>query len=210
MRSERSAAGMEKTVLSGSPGRATGIKTRVLPGSKGRFTVITIIAGFVMITGSVVLWSARDIPVIPRLEGIEVALADRECSCLLPDGDLIYVGGVDGLYLLDAATLNFIEQVEIPGGPVLQLVSALYKAPDGSLWVAHNRGISVRKDGSWRTYGISDGLLDLRANCFCPADGGFWAGTWGGAYFFADTGGGYEITKSYTTDNGLTNNMIIT
>ncbi|MCL2322810.1 MAG: hypothetical protein FWC47_11995 [Oscillospiraceae bacterium] len=173
-----------------------------------RIAVILTVAGLLVVALAVVLWLKRDKPVITKLEGIEIALADRECSCLLPDGDVIYVGGADGLYLLDSKTLAFIKKVEIPGGPILQLVSALYKMPDGSLWVAHNRGISMLQNREWKTFGLADGLLDLRANCFYQGDGGLWAGTWGGAYFFAETNGVYSIQKAYTTDNGLTDNMI--
>ena len=165
--------------------------------------------GLLIAIAAVGLWLAREKPPpAPRLAGIETALEDQECACLLPDGEVIYVGGVDGLYLLDAATLAYQEKLEIPGGPALQLVSALHITPDGALWVAHNRGISVRLHGVWRTFGKADGLLDLRANCFCPADGGLWAGTWGGAYFFAETNGVYAIETSFTMDNGLTDNMI--
>jgi len=173
-----------------------------------RIAVILTVFGFLVVTAAVVLWLTREKPVIMKLDQIETALENRECSCLLPDGDFIYVGGVNGLYLLDAATLSFIEKVEIPGGPALQLVTALYKMPDGSLWVAHNRGISVRRDDVWQTFGKEDGLLDLRANCFTPAEDGLWAGTWGGVYFFAETGGVYAIQKTYTTESGLTDNMI--
>ena len=175
-----------------------------------RVAVSLAFVGLLAVLVSMVLWIAREKPVNKQLE-IEVALANLECSCLLPDGNFIYVGGVDGLFLLDAATLTIIEEVIIPGGPVLQLVSALYKTPDGALWVAHNRGISVRIDDKWRTFDEEDGLLDLRANCFCPdTRGGLWAGTWGGAYYFAETNGDYTLQKSLTMENGLTDNMIYT
>ena len=165
--------------------------------------------GLLAALAAVGLWLAREKPApAPRLEGLETALENRECACILPGGDVVYVGGADGLYLLDAATFELAEQVEIPGGPALQLVSALHMTPDGALWVAHNRGISVRRGDAWRTFGREDGLLDLRANCFCPAGGGLWAGTWGGAYFFTEIDGVYTIQKKLTVDNGLTDNMV--
>lgn len=165
--------------------------------------------GLLAALATVGLWLAREKPApAPQLEALEIALEDRECACLLPDGDVIYVGGADGLYLLDAATFTPAGQVEIPGGPALQLVSALCKTSDGALWVAHNKGISVCRGGAWRTFGRADGLPDLRANCFCPMEDGLWAGTWGGAYFFADAGGGYAVQKKFTADNGLSDNMV--
>ena len=165
--------------------------------------------GLLAILAAVGLWLTRGKPApAPQLEDRELALEDRECGCLLPDGDVIYVGGANGLYLLDAATFEPTGQIEIPGGPALQLVSALHMTPDGALWVAHNKGISVRRGNEWKTFGKEDGLLDLRANCFCPVENGLWAGTWGGAYFFAETpGGDYAVQKKYTKENGLAGNM---
>jgi len=178
--------------------------------SFGLLAVILTAVGLLTAISSAVFWLNREKPDIPKLDEIEIALADTECSCLLLDGEFIYAGGADGLYMLDSATLTLIEKAAVPDSPVLQLVSALYKMPDGSVWAAHNRGISVRRDGIWKTFGKEDGLADLRANCFYPEGGGLWAGTWGGAYFFAESGGSYSIQKSYTADNGLTDNMIFT
>jgi len=166
--------------------------------------------GLLVILAAVGLWLTRGKPApAPQLEDRKLALEDRECACLLPGGDVLYVGGANGLYLLDAATFELKGQIEIPGGPALQLVSDLHKTPDGALWVAHNRGISVRRGNEWKTFGKEDGLLDLRANCFCPVEDGLWAGTWGGAYFFAETpGGDYTVQKKYTMENGLADNMV--
>ena len=58
--------------------------------------------------------------------------------------------------------------VTLPGlpGPASNDVSALVRAEDGGLWVGtFDAGLSHRRaDGTWRHYGLADGLIDDRVN----------------------------------------------
>jgi PAS domain S-box-containing protein len=61
------------------------------------------------------------------------------------------------------------------------VISSIDEDTDGSLWIATNGGLSVLKDGVFRTYGTADGLSNAQVRMtYHDRDGSHWIGTFGG------------------------------
>jgi len=102
-------------------------------------------------------------------------------------------GGLARLPTLGAETGNVdIEpaQLVIPSGPLLNVVGGLTAAPDGALWVSHERpsgfgftGISKLTDTGWTLYSGDDPSLDIAGQGYesahITADGTFYAASFG-------------------------------
>ena len=81
-------------------------------------------------------------------------------------------------------------QLVIPSGPLLNVVGGLTVAPDGALWVSHERpsgfgftGISKLTDTGWTLYSGDDPSLDIAGQGYesahVTADGTFYAASFG-------------------------------
>ena len=102
-------------------------------------------------------------------------------------------GGLARLPTLGAETGNVdIEpaQLVIPSGPLLNVVGGLTVAPDGALWVSHERpsgfgftGISKLTDTGWTLYSGDEPSLDIAGQGYesahITADGTFYAASFG-------------------------------
>jgi len=80
---------------------------------------------------------------------IDVFLDEVEISALLVDGDNIYVGGNEGVYLLNGNTGEIIKTISKD----LRLIysSKIIKYKD-TIWIAHDDGISTYKNNIITTY----------------------------------------------------------
>ncbi|MHB1452634.1 MAG: ligand-binding sensor domain-containing protein [Saccharofermentanales bacterium] len=131
------------------------------------------------------------------VEGYDVFLKNKDiCALAFRDGE-VWAGGIDGLYLLkDGSTVS-------ETGDFRQVKAVL--ATDEGLWVGHDAGLSIIKDGIITTLTTVEGLPDNRVNALClAADGSLWAGTWGGAAILDDG----EVVRVLKTSEGLIDDMV--
>jgi signal transduction histidine kinase/ligand-binding sensor domain-containing protein len=59
-------------------------------------------------------------------------------------------------------------------------VARVHERPDGSVWIATDRGITVWQDGRFALYGTNDGLPSAQVRAFHEAGDSLWIGTYGG------------------------------
>jgi len=80
---------------------------------------------------------------------IEVFLKESEISALLVDGENIYVGGNNGVYLLDCNTGQILKTISKD----LRLIysSSIIKH-NNDIWIAHDRGVALYKDDKLINY----------------------------------------------------------
>ncbi len=81
----------------------------------------------------------------------------------------------------------------------------LLRGSDGTVWVATNGGLSMLRDGRWRSFTVADGLADDRARALdIGADGTLWIGTFNGLSSFRD-----GRFTSYGRAEGLTDGYVL-
>jgi len=136
--------------------------------------------------------------------GFGILRPPGEVYAMALQGDFIWAGGVDGLYMIDAVSRRVVLSPDKNAG--LKYVRALLVDSGGVLWVGHDRGISRYKDGVWDTLTKDDGLPDNRViSLMQDGNGRVWAGTWYGAAVFG-RGNGKPVI--YTVKAGLSDNMV--
>jgi ligand-binding sensor domain-containing protein len=134
--------------------------------------------------------------------GWQIIRPPHEVSALAEDGEIVWTGGLDGVFALDRGTGRTIEKLDPDF--TLEGVRALLVDRAGTLWIGHQAGLT-RLDGStWRTYTQDDGLPDDRVNALLQdRDGRVWVGTWGGAAVL--DGDGWHALKRR---DGLAEDMV--
>jgi ligand-binding sensor domain-containing protein len=117
-------------------------------------------------------------------------------------GDIVWVGGKNGVYKLDRKSGGIITKLE--HDPPLTYVKALMIDRSGLLLIGHFNGLTSYDGANFKTYTKADGLPDNRVNAlFQESDGRLWVGTWGGAAVL-DNGKWNTLTKA----DGLINDMV--
>lgn len=135
------------------------------------------------------------------LEGFEVFCSGEEISALYPAGDSLWVGGRDGVKRLDIRTGEEIDYV----AEDLELIYAaeILEGADGSVWVGHNAGVTrFAPDGERQDY-AAPALTGGRVNTLLYTDGRVWAGTMEGAGVLEEQNGVWNVTGTYTKEDGL-------
>jgi ligand-binding sensor domain-containing protein len=119
------------------------------------------------------------------------------------DGDVVWAGGRDGVVSVSQATGEVIEELDCDRR--LDYVRDILVDTQGTLWVAHDDGLSRRDGTGCRTLDEADGLPSHRVNALeIDGLGRLWVGTARGAAVASD---GRDWTV-YTTANGLADDMV--
>lgn len=117
-------------------------------------------------------------------------------------GDVIWVGGRDGVFEIDRKNRCLIRKLEVDQS--LNYVKDLLIDQSGKIWIAHSRGLSVYDGIELITFTEKEGLPDNRVNSLLIDDEGrLWIGTCRGAAVRKDNEW-YKIDKS----SGLIDNMV--
>ncbi len=144
-----------------------------------------------------------------KVKGIEVFLENTEISGLYVDGDILYVGGNEGVYKLDGQTGEILETVS----DKLKLIytAAIVKSPDDVLWIGHDSGISAFDGTHWKHFTAPD-IVEGRCNAILADKQSVWAGFQGGAVRFEASEQGsaetYRPVMLYTKAEGLAENTV--
>jgi len=136
------------------------------------------------------------------LPGWQTIRPPHEVSALAIQGDAVWAGGDEGVFLIDRVSGEL--RGALPHDPPFRQVRALLVDRQGRLWIGSQMGL-WRYDGQeWEAYSIEDGLPDVRVNALMVDEAGhIWVGTWGGAAVW--DGGRWGLV---TTADGLLDNMV--
>ncbi len=109
-------------------------------------------------------------------------LHNKYLNTLFTDKDgRIWIGHYYGIDVYDPKTDRL---VDIPVDSLLRpaIVYAIKQSPDGSIWVASNKGLfKYNKEGSWKRYTVRDGLPnDIVCGLVITKDGTIWISTFRG------------------------------
>jgi ligand-binding sensor domain-containing protein len=99
--------------------------------------------------------------------GWQVLRPPHDVEALLVDGGNIWAGGSRGLALVERATGRLLPLPD--GTPSVGRVTALLEDRTNAIWVAHDAGLSVRRNGRWESVQVerrplsASGLVEDRA-----------------------------------------------
>lgn len=151
-----------------------------------RIGILTLIlAGFVIlvVVGQTVnRWQPLQAPRPGQINSIrwQIIRPPHEVSALAEQGEIVWAGGMDGVFALDRRTGTLVREL-YPDTP-LEGVRALLVDQAGTLWIGHQSGLTRYDGATWHSYTSNDGLPDNRVNALFLDDAGrLWVGTWGGA-----------------------------
>jgi ligand-binding sensor domain-containing protein len=144
------------------------------PGAK------VLIAVWVLALAGAMAWLLRPIPEKPAPPGWHTWKDVGAVRDLLAVTSGVLAGGTKGLFLVQPA--GSPQPVAIP--PTVQPVAVhdLLLDSAGVLYVAHESGLAIRRNGAWKNLTTADGLPDNTVRAVTLAgDGTVWLGTDGGA-----------------------------
>ncbi len=141
------------------------------------------------------------------IDDLSVFLPGVEISALYDDGERLWVGTSEGLYLLDRKTGEILNKAE-PG--IHMIYSAQIKeTPDGLIWAGHDEGLSAF-DGSFKEvlrFEAPD-IPEGRVNAIYVDDDGLWAGTQNGAAHLSSENGRWKTDEVLTKKTGLAEDVV--
>lgn len=141
-----------------------------------------------------------------KLEGINVYLDDYEISALVVEGDIAYVGGKDGIFIINIESGEIIETLSRD----LSLVytASMIISSDNMLWVGHDSGLSVMSNETWIHYQTPD-IPKGRCNKILEVNDTVYAGFQEGLVIFQrNSQGVYDIDQILTKEEGLAENNV--
>ncbi|MBS9718198.1 two-component regulator propeller domain-containing protein [Pseudohalocynthiibacter aestuariivivens] len=144
------------------------------------------IGAVVVLVGVALIVSLIDLRKINSLPPGWVVLREPgEVSALLTVGDEVWAGGRDGLTIVDRDTLTILATpTEVKG---LRYIRALQNSVGGSLWVAHDAGVSQFDYGQWHHFSSGEiGLTGPVYMVLAEPSGNIWVGGEGGLVRFKD------------------------
>ncbi|NCA98193.1 MAG: hypothetical protein EOM70_02325 [Clostridia bacterium] len=191
-----------------------------MPGAQGRAVkysgrsirlvqILVAVAVLVLLTWYLNRSHAEMVTVQSAFPGFVVIDPPEEVSALAIQGDIVWAGGVDGLFRIDRVTYDVLAQT--PEEASFTYTRAILVDQLGRVWVGHDQGVSCLAGGRWQTLSHKDGLPDNRVNALAEDPSGLiWAGTWGGAVQIAPSDDGLSalIIRTWTHSDGLVSDMV--
>ncbi|HZJ82807.1 MAG TPA: hypothetical protein VFD57_03255 [Clostridia bacterium] len=135
------------------------------------------------------------------LEGIDIFFPKIEISALLYDGGYIWVGGRDGVFLIEPQKGEIVK--ELAKDIRMTYTAGICQTDDGKVWIGHENGISIFGGDKRIDFSPPD-IPGGRVNTIIKEEnGGVWAGTQTGAVHFVKKDDSYIIDKILTSKEGL-------
>lgn len=170
------------------------------------FTWLIIVGAIVAIIFSVLWLNRLEETNVERnnkalINDVSVFYTEKEISALIYDDQYIWMGGKDGIFLIDPITGKTIKDKATDIH--MTYTASMCKTEDGSIWVAHEKGITIFKDEIRTDYSAPD-ILEGRANTIITdKDGSVWVGTQSGAIHFKMINGDWVIDSMLDEKTGL-------
>ncbi|UCF37615.1 MAG: hypothetical protein JSU96_01740 [Acidobacteriota bacterium] len=161
--------------------------------------LLQFVAGIVAVYAmSLLLSQAKEAYVTSTLpDGWAILRPPHEVSALMLDGENLWEGGRDGLFLIDRESSQLLS---LPSGtPQLSYVVDILRDREERLWVAASQGAFCLSGGSWRVLGTVEGAPPGAAkSLFEDSSGAIWIGFETGVLKYSDSN-----QQFFDRDSGL-------
>lgn len=138
---------------------------------------------------------------------LSVFLPGQEISALFDDGDALWVGGKDGILLLDRLTGESVKTLDAK----IEMVYAadICQTQDGTVWAGHSGGLTAfSPEGAELFSFAAPEIPGGRVNALLPDGDGLWIGTERGAACLGPGAGTWRVAETFTTATGLIANHV--
>ena len=171
-------------------------------------SIIILICFFTLLTAAGVIYQilSRE-PQAEQYDNLEILFPGIEISELFDDGQRLWTGTADGIYLLDRDSGSTIKKLD---APIHMIYSAMItKTEDGLVWAGHEDGLSAFDADLNEIYRFeAPDIPGGRVNALLADSDGLWAGSQEGAFRLANTGGEWKVEEILTTDSGLVEDVV--
>ena len=143
----------------------------------------------------------------PRDEALTVLMPGIEISALYDDGEKVWAGTGEGLFILDRNTGETIEKLD----PDIHMIfsAMITKTDDGLVWAGHEDGLSAFDKEYHEVYRMSFPEIPKgRVNALLADNGGLWAGTQNGAAHLSNRTGSWAVDEILTKESGLAEDVV--
>lgn len=141
------------------------------------------------------------------LPGISVFLEGQEVSALFDDGEALWVGGKDGIKLLDNSSGETLAHLDAQIKMVY--ASDICRTADGTIWAGHNSGLTAFSPEGEMLLSLSKPELPGgRINTLLPDGDGLWVGAMEGAAYLSPENGNWVVKETLNSQNGLADDCV--
>jgi ligand-binding sensor domain-containing protein len=183
------------------------MKTVRTPSSGKRIPRLILLAWVVLLAGAIA-WQIRPEPAKPPPPGWRTWKGIGSILGMTITGKGVFAGGSKGLFLIEPE--GTVKEVVIPGMNGQVMVYSLVSAPDGAIWVGHEKGLSRLHGSRWTMLTGNDGLPAGAVKALAVTrDEHVWLGTDNGAARLP-AAGPWDRTSIVvvTARGGLLNNIV--
>ncbi|MCR5032706.1 MAG: hypothetical protein K6A92_07580 [Lachnospiraceae bacterium] len=151
--------------------------------------------------------NSRKEPEAVVMENLQVFLPGQEISALMDDGEKLWVGTPDGIYLLDRDTGETMKQLD--SDIEMIYAAAFARTPDGTVWAGHDQGLCAFDREGTEQFRLTAPLIPGgRVNALYVSKEGLWAGMQEGAVLLAQDGENWAVQETLTGNNGLCEDVV--
>ena len=146
-------------------------------------------------------------PEAEKYDHLHTLLPGMEISALFDDGENIWAGTGDGIYLLDRDTGDTVRKLD---ADIHMIYSAMItRSYDGLVWVGHEDGLSAFDSSFKEVMRITaPAIPEGRVNTLLAADDGLWAGSQNGAAHLCIKDDAWTVDEILTKDTGLAEDVV--
>ena len=144
---------------------------------------------------------------VPWKEDFTILRSGEEISALYYDGENVWVGCNDGVYVYNADTR---EEIKYYGGLNLIYSAGITKSSDGTVWIGQEdglTGIQENGDGDRLEFSYPD-IPKGRVNTVEWDGERLWIGTYHGAASLIRSPSGWKVESIYNSSNGLCSDSV--
>ncbi|MCR4588746.1 MAG: hypothetical protein K5682_10095 [Lachnospiraceae bacterium] len=141
------------------------------------------------------------------MENLTVFLPGQEISALFDDGEKLWVGTPEGVYLLDPESGETLRKLD--SDIEMIYAAAFAQTADKMIWAGHDKGLcAFDPDGTERFRMEAPEIPGGRVNALLVTEEGLIAGMQEGAVFLIKEGDHWTVQETYTTENGLIEEVV--
>ncbi|SEA79236.1 hypothetical protein SAMN05216349_12913 [Oribacterium sp. KHPX15] len=174
--------------------------------NKKSILILVIIFGLLIISGIAYQILTRK-PVTQKDEALTVLMAGTEISALFDDGDEVWAGTGEGVFIINRDTGETIKKLD----PDIHMIfsAMITKTEDGLIWVGHEDGLSAFDMEYNEVYRFSSPEIPQgRVNTLLADEDGLWAGSQNGAAHLSLREGSWVVDEILTTESGLSEDVV--
>ena len=171
-------------------------------------SMIILICFFALLTvAGVVYQTVNKEPQAEQYDNLSVLLPGIEISALFDDGERLWTGTAEGIYLLDRDSGATIRKLD---APIHMIYSAMItRTEDGLIWVGHEDGLSAFDADLNEKYRFTaPDIPEGRVNALFADGDGLWAGSQKGAAFLTVDNGEWKVDEVLTKSSGLSEDVV--